>query len=99
MHQLSKWRDAMNQRDEQKIRSVEQWPRHAGKNDYLKYLKGERLTQREAIKAKCFDCCCGEPGTCSVMHCPLVPFNQMIHKAGLSATPSVATYSNLLPKV
>ena len=66
--------------NEQKIIAVEQWPKKAGKKDYLKYLRGERLTQRQAIRAKCFDCCCGEPGLCSVQHCSLISFNAVINK-------------------
>jgi len=84
--------------NEQKIKNVEKWPRHAGKNDYLKYLKGERLTQRQAIKAKCFDCCCGEPGDCCVQFCPLLPFNRMIYKKHTSTSEAGSTDSDLLNK-
>ena len=65
---------------EQKIQAVEKWPKRSGKGDYLKFLHGERLTQRQAIKAMCFSCCCGEPSACSVQYCPLLPFNKLIHK-------------------
>jgi hypothetical protein len=66
--------------NDQKIKAVETWPKKAGKSDYLKFLHGERLTQRQAIKAKCYDCCCGEPDACTVKHCSLQPFNALIHK-------------------
>ena len=72
----------MNYRDEQKIRSVERWTKKIGKADYLKYLRGGRLTQQKAIRAKCYDCCCGEPDICSVQFCPLLPFNLALHKIG-----------------
>jgi len=67
----------MKNRGEAKIKSVTGWPKKAGKSDYLKYLNGERLTQCQAIRAKCYDCCCGEPGVCSSPNCPLLPYNKM----------------------
>lgn len=79
--------------DEQKINSVNKWPRHAGKTDYLKYLKGERLTQRGAIKAMCYSCCCGEPDICSVQYCPLLPFNRLINKNDASGNLATGTPS------
>jgi hypothetical protein len=35
---------------------VESAPAHRGKNEYLKYLSGERLTMKQQILAKCYDC-------------------------------------------
>lgn len=49
-----------------------------GRTMFLKHLHGERLTQREAILAKCFDCNAGYPdgrGDCRMSHCPLYPFS------------------------
>lgn len=66
--------------NEHKIKAVELWSKKAGKNDYLKFLKGERLTQRQAIRAKCYECCCGDPAICSVNQCPLLPYNRLINK-------------------
>ncbi len=71
---------------EQKIDSVDKWPKRAGKADYLKFLNGGRLTQRQAIKAMCFSCCCGDPSACSVKFCPLLPFNKLIHKNDASGS-------------
>lgn len=65
--------------NEQKIEAVEKWMKKAGKTDYLNFLKGERLTQRQSIKAMCYACCCGEPDICGVDYCPLLPFNRLIH--------------------
>ncbi len=47
-----------------------------GKTDYLNYLKGKILTQRQAIRAKCFDCDgMGETSKCSIETCALLPFS------------------------
>lgn len=49
----------------------------AGKKNLIRHLKGERLTQRQAIIAKCCDCM-GYHGDgrmdCRTVHCPLYPF-------------------------
>jgi hypothetical protein len=61
----------------QTINNVKKWPRHAGKNDLLKFLEGKRLTRQQAIEAKCYECVCGE-GTepCSLPKCPLTLYCQ-----------------------
>lgn len=59
------------------IESVKKWPRHAGKNDYLNFLQGKRITRDEAIKAKCYECVCGEnTEPCIVPRCPLTLYCQ-----------------------
>lgn len=78
----------------QKIKAVEAWPKKAGKSDFLKFLRGERLTQRQAIKAKCYDCCCGEPGLCSVRYCSLQPFNKLIFISASSGSDCTDADSN-----
>lgn len=45
-------KEVMNKRYE----IVESAPAHRGKNEYLKYLAGERLTLKQQILAKCYDC-------------------------------------------
>lgn len=48
-----------------------------GKTQYGRYIAGERLTQRQAILAKCFECTNGFADgrrDCLVMTCPLHPF-------------------------
>ena len=53
------------------------WTNSRGKSTYLRYLDGERLTQREAILAKCAECCGGyQDGRldCRMPACPLYPF-------------------------
>ena len=49
----------------------------AGKTHLVKHPRGERLTQRQAILAKCADCtCCHVDGRldCRMPHCSLYPF-------------------------
>lgn len=60
---------------ELKIRNVTSWPRHAGKSDLLKYLRGERITRAQAINGKCYECEGGEGGDCTIRECPLLPFS------------------------
>jgi len=56
---------------------VKKWPRKSGKADYLRFLKGEKSSRSEAIKAKCYECTTGE-GTkpCVVKYCPLLDYCQ-----------------------
>jgi hypothetical protein len=79
---------------ERKIEHVKAWPQKIGKADYLKYLNGETLTQRQAIKAKCYECCCGEPAGCSVKFCSLLPIHRLIHGKESSETSSTSPDSD-----
>ncbi len=48
-----------------------------GKNEFLKHLKGERLTCKQAILANCYDCMGGYTDgkySCGVSSCPLYLF-------------------------
>ena len=48
-----------------------------GKTNLLKHLRGERLTQRQAILAKCCDCMCYHVDgrlDCRMPHCSLYPY-------------------------
>jgi hypothetical protein len=48
-----------------------------GKTCFEKHLTGGRLTQREAILAKCYDCTCFHIDgriDCAMHHCPLYPW-------------------------
>jgi len=89
----------MDARDEQKIRAVEKWPRHAGKSDYLKFLNGVRLTQRESIKAMCFSCDPEGTELCCVQYCPLRPYNELIREREPSGSACTVTHSNLLTEL
>ena len=58
------------------LRSAKAGPLRQGKNDLIKHLNGHRLTQRQAIKAKCFDCNgMGELNTCEIVTCALWPYS------------------------
>lgn len=74
-------------RFEQVLEAVKEWPKHAGKADYLKFLNGVRITQGQAIKAKCYECCCGEPSVCNVSCCPLTPYSQHKNEKESSVEP------------
>ncbi|HOI74785.1 MAG TPA: hypothetical protein PLO63_11650 [Syntrophales bacterium] len=48
-----------------------------GRKELIKHLDGNRLTAREAILAKCYDCCghfVDGKEDCRVTRCPLHPF-------------------------
>ena len=56
---------------------IKKAPASRGKSNLLKYLAGERLTQRQAIIAKCCDCMCYHIDgrtDCRMAHCPLYPW-------------------------
>jgi hypothetical protein len=57
--------------------NIESSIKSQGREELLKHVKGERLTLREAVVAKCFDCCCGYSDgkkDCQVPKCSLHPF-------------------------
>lgn len=56
---------------------AQSFPRRKGRAEFIKYLKGGRLTARQAIDAACIRCSTGyETGLgCTVPDCPLLPFN------------------------
>lgn len=48
-----------------------------GKRLFIAYLKGEEITRKEGMAAKCFDCMGGYADgrkDCRVPHCPLYPW-------------------------
>ena len=60
-----------------KKKSVEGWMTSSGKSYYLQYLNNEHLTARQAIIAKCAECCAGYHdgrNDCGMRDCPLYPF-------------------------
>lgn len=62
--------------DEELIKSVKLGKNKVGKAQLLKHLNGVRLTQREAIKAKCYDCDgMGDSGACDMASCSLFPYS------------------------
>lgn len=59
------------------IKQVEVSKQGAGRSEYLRFLRGERISILAAVKAKCFDCCAYfEDGRedCGVEDCPLYPW-------------------------
>ncbi len=58
-----------------------------GQKELLKHLSGQKLTFKQAISAKCYDCCCyhvdGKVG-CNMPHCSLYPFNPYNKKTHLT---------------
>ena len=56
------------------IRQSKKDPTSAGRTQYLRFLNGEKLTYREAVLAKCYDCDGGHSDgryDCEVLSCPL----------------------------
>lgn len=56
------------------IRQSKKDPTSAGRTQYLRFLQGEKLTYREALLAKCYDCDGGHSDgryDCEVLSCPL----------------------------
>ena len=47
-----------------------------GRKELLRHLKGEKLTQKESIFGKCYECCGGYLDgkySCEMTECPLFP--------------------------
>ena len=62
--------------DKDMLESAVNGRKRAGQAWYVKYLKGNRLTQKQAIGAKCYDCDgMGELGVCEVVECALYPYS------------------------
>ncbi len=59
------------------VKQCEKDPTSSGRTQYLRYLRGEKLTYREALLAKCYDCDGGHSDgryDCEVLSCPLRMF-------------------------
>lgn len=63
-------------RHEQQYKAVRSWPKKEGKRELLEHLRGEPVLMMHAIKAKCYECCVGDDGGCTVTICPLYPYSQ-----------------------
>lgn len=60
--------------DPSRLVTIKNAPSSRGKTNLLKYLAGEKLTQRQAIIAKCCDCMCYHIDgriDCRMSTCPL----------------------------
>jgi hypothetical protein len=63
--------------DERMLDSAIHGTKRAGQRHLINHLKGKRLTQRQAIQAKCYDCNgMGEEKTCETESCSLYPYTQ-----------------------
>lgn len=59
------------------LKRLEHAPSRKGLGELKKYLSGETLTPKQAILAKCNECCCNHQDgreNCGVYTCPLLPF-------------------------
>lgn len=58
------------------LTSAKNGTKRAGQTDLIKHLRGIRITQRQAIKAKCYECNgMGELADCDMEGCPLFPYS------------------------
>jgi len=63
--------------DERIFNSAKTGKKRRGQMHLLRYLEGGRLTQRQAITAKCYDCNgMGESDECDIFSCSLYPYSQ-----------------------
>lgn len=76
----------------QRIKIIRTAPASSGKTNLLKYMKGDVLTQRQVILAKCCECmgyyidgreCCG------IQTCPLYPFMPYKNRKGVESNGTV----------
>jgi len=59
------------------IKEYESYPVSSGRTQYLRYLRGEKLTYMEGVLARCAECNCGYVDgryDCGVPKCPLYQF-------------------------
>ena len=69
-------------RDKELLESAKSGSGRRGKANLVKYLEGGRLTQRQAIQAKCYDCQgMGESDECDIESCSLYPYSQFASKS------------------
>lgn len=62
--------------NEEMLKSAKSGPKRQGKLSLIKHLSGKRITQRQAIQAKCYDCNgMGEIGDCDTLECSLWPYS------------------------
>ena len=58
------------------LESARKGKRRVGQKDLINHLQGKRLTQRQAIRAKCYDCNgMGECFGCDNSECSLFPYS------------------------
>ena len=58
------------------LESAKSGKKRKGQTFLIKHLEGKRLTQRQAIGARCYDCDgMGESGECDTKECSLHPYS------------------------
>ena len=58
------------------LKSALQGTSRAGKREFIKYLRGDRITRQQAIRSKCYDCSgMGEQKECDMEDCSLYPYS------------------------
>jgi hypothetical protein len=62
----------------EKIMNIKKYGKTAkGRQELIKHLEGGRLTLKQAVNARCYDCCCyyaDGKQDCNLSMCPLHPF-------------------------
>jgi hypothetical protein len=62
--------------NERMLQSAKSGTRRVGKLDLIAHLQGKRLTRKQAIKAKCYECNgMGEQADCDMEDCSLFPYS------------------------
>jgi len=62
--------------DSRLLESAKKGKKRSGQKDLINYLQGKRLTQRQAIRGKCYDCQgMGEASECDSEECVLFPYS------------------------
>ena len=57
--------------------SAESGPLRRGKKELIKHLEGGKITRKQAMLAKCYDCDgMGDSGKCDIETCPMYHYSQ-----------------------
>jgi hypothetical protein len=83
---------------DRRLKTLDHTPKSAGKTNLVRHLNGDRLTQRQAILAKCCDCMCYHVDgriDCRMPHCSLYPFRP--YKEGTTSSSRMAISSRRRP--
>lgn len=65
--------------DRDLYRSAKTGRKKAGQKALLDHLSGKKITKRQAISAKCYDCNgMGEQDDCDIVTCPLYGYSPMV---------------------
>lgn len=76
-----------------KLPQVQTCPRSLGKKEMIKHLQGGRLTMRQRLLAKCFECMGGYKDgmvDCRIPDCalyPIMPYREINRKTAIPTSP------------